>query len=162
MKRKRYGPTDGPANGGTDGGTDQQTDGLTIMLQGRILGIRCISQASERRRYGPTDGRTDGRTDRPTDGPTDGRTDGRTDQRTDGPSYRDAGTHLIMIGGMNELVFFPPDTIGNADSRNTVLDESCLCKCSRCYCIFYSVPTGNSQCGVMSLTELELKVSVEI
>ena len=33
--------------------------------QGQILGIRCVAQASERRRYGPTDGRTDGRTDPP-------------------------------------------------------------------------------------------------
>ena len=49
--------------------------------QGRILGIRCVSQASERRRYGPTDG------------PTDGRTDGRTD----GPSYRGASQHLIKL-----------------------------------------------------------------
>ena len=31
------------------------------------------------------------RTDRPTDGPTDG--------RTDRPSYRDARTHLKMVGG---------------------------------------------------------------
>ena len=35
--------------------------------------------------------RTDRRTDRPTDQPTDG--------PTDGPSYRDARTHLKMIGG---------------------------------------------------------------
>ena len=42
--------------------------------QGRILGIGYVSQASERRRYGPTDG--------PTDGWTDGRTDGRTDGQT--------------------------------------------------------------------------------
>ena len=34
-----------------------------LFEQGRILGIRCVSQASERRRYGPTDGPTDGRTD---------------------------------------------------------------------------------------------------
>ena len=30
--------------------------------QGRKLGIRCVSQVSERRRYGPTDGRTDRQT----------------------------------------------------------------------------------------------------
>ena len=47
--------------------------------QGRILCIRCVSQVSEKRRYGPRDGRTDG-------GP-----DGWTDR----PSYRDARTHLI-------------------------------------------------------------------
>ena len=28
-----------------------------------------------------------------------GHTDGRTDGRTDGPSYRDARTHLKMMGG---------------------------------------------------------------
>ena len=36
---------------------------MYFFQQGRILGIRCVSQASERRRYGPTDGPTDGRTD---------------------------------------------------------------------------------------------------
>ena len=55
--------------------------------QRRILGI-CVSQASERRRYGPTDGRTDGRTDRST--------------------YRDARTHLKRSGVHKiEKVFFP-------------------------------------------------------
>ena len=39
--------------------------------QGQILGIRCVSQAFERMRYGPTDG------------PTDRLMDGRTDQWTD-------------------------------------------------------------------------------
>ena len=33
-----------------------------------------------------------------TNGPTDGRTDRPTDGRTDRPSYRDARTHLKMIG----------------------------------------------------------------
>ena len=32
-------------------------------------------------------------------GHTDGRTDGRTEGRKDRPSYRDARTHLKMMGG---------------------------------------------------------------
>ena len=55
--------------------------------QGRILGIRCVLQASERRRYGPTDRQTDG----------------RTDGRTDRPYYRDARTHLNI--GDQRLAF---------------------------------------------------------
>ena len=42
--------------------------------QGRRIGITCVSQAFERRRYGPTDGPTDVKTEVQTDGPTDERT----------------------------------------------------------------------------------------
>ena len=55
-----------------EGMEKQEKDSRTQKFekQGRILGIGYVSQASERRRYGPTDG------------------------RTDRPSYRDARTHL--------------------------------------------------------------------
>ena len=38
--------------------TDKESAITVRAKQGRILGIRCVSQASERRRYGPTDGPT--------------------------------------------------------------------------------------------------------
>ena len=59
------------------------TKNCPIVKQGRILGIRCASHASQRKRSGRTYGRTDGRTDQRTGGRTDQRTDGRTNGPTD-------------------------------------------------------------------------------
>ena len=54
--------------------------------QGRIRSIRCVSQASERMRYGPTDGPTDGRTDPLIE--MQGRTDRQTDRQADRQAER--------------------------------------------------------------------------
>ena len=51
--------------------------------------------------------------------------------------------------------FFLTDSEGNADSRKTTQDESCLCTCSRCLCVLFEIPTalgsvGNSGCGIVT------------
>ena len=110
-----------------------------------VLGIRYISQTSERRHYGPTDG--------PTDGSTDGQTDGQTLLYRCKDASNKFGHAKLKIRSTETAVSF----ISVAQFRVCAFVCVCLCGSSRC-----CLSSRHGHLGYFSDTTLKFFCDFEI